>query len=178
MSPHQDSSQRNRISASAGFTLVEVLVSLALLTTGLVPAFVLASNAVNLSTQIKNSLISANLAQEGVEVVRAIRDSNWFADSLTPLEDNGLSSCAGGCQVQWDSVDMDNTSKDSPLKLDPKSGMYQYNGSGPDSIFRRKITITTVTPGVEIAVISEVEWTERTSAKKVVIEYHLFNWLP
>lgn len=180
MSPHQDLSQRSSSHHNRGFTLVEVLVALTLLTTALVPAFVLASNAVNLSVRIKNSLTAADLAQEGVEVVRAIRDDNWFAEEAAPLEANGLSECdtAAGCQVQWDSPQMEKLSGNPFLKIDPATGLYQYGPSGaPDSIFHRKITITEVVPGIEVAVISKVEWMEHGKPKEVSIEYHLFNWL-
>ncbi|MEK9208801.1 MAG: prepilin-type N-terminal cleavage/methylation domain-containing protein, partial [Patescibacteria group bacterium] len=96
MSRHQDKYN----SREAGFTLVEALVSLVLLSTALVPTFILATDAIRLSGRIRNSLIASNLAQEGVEIVRALRDANWFAGQ--PF-DTGLTLCAQGCQVAWDS---------------------------------------------------------------------------
>lgn len=172
MSPHQDLSPRNNPTGPAGFTLIEVLVSLALLTTGLIPAFVLASNAANLSTAIKNSLISANLAQEGVEVVQAIRYGNWFSGD--PF-DTGLTGCTIGCRVQYDSNALIAGGVATALRLNPTTGLYQY-ATGPDTIFTRTITITPVS-AVELKVVSEVTWRERTVDKKVTIEDHLFDWI-
>ncbi len=176
MYPHQDSSPRSRGPArSAGFTLIEVLIALALLTTALVPAFVLATNAVGLSTTIKNSLISAGLAQEGVEIVRAMRDSNWFASPAVPF-DTGLDACLVSCRVQWNSTVPLPAAGDPPLKLDATTGLYSYDASGTDSIFTRRIIVTKIS-AYEVDVTSEVTWKERSVNKKVTVEYHLFDWI-
>lgn len=68
---------RNASKSSGGFTLVEVIVSIAVLVfvitsaTGILTS-VMRSNSDNLS-----SLLAYGLAQEGVEAVRNIRDSNF-----------------------------------------------------------------------------------------------------
>lgn len=173
MSRHPDSSQHNSAAGAAGFTLVEVLVALAILTTALVPAFVLAGDALKLSTRLRNTLISANLAQEGVEIARAIRDSNWFNN--LPF-DTGLSSCNLGCTVQYDSdAPTVGTFMGTPLKLDETTGLYQYT-TGTDSIFTRTITVTTVSAAA-IKVVSEVSWMDRSVPRKTVLEYYLYDWI-
>ncbi len=160
---------------SSGFTLVEALVSLVLLTTALVPAFILATDALKLSTGIRNSLIAANLAQEGIEVVRAMRDANWFAGQPFSAGLDGV--CTAGCLVAWDSSSpTPNSNNVVPLKRDTSSGLYQYS-TGTDSPFRRKITITPGTTDVELVVTSEVTWDERAVTKIVIVEAHLFDWI-
>ena len=64
--------------AESGFTLVEALVALVILTIALGPALVLSSNISSTASVIQNNLIAANLSQEGVEVIRALRDANWY----------------------------------------------------------------------------------------------------
>jgi len=148
---------------------------MALLTTAMVPAFVLATNAVSLSTTIRNSLIAANLAQEGAEITRAIRDANWFNPGATSYAD-GLDSCNLGCTVQYDSTSpVVAAFVATPLKLDPVTGLYQYN-SGEDTIFTRTITTETVSDH-ELKVVSLVEWKERGVQKSSMVEYHLYDWL-
>jgi prepilin-type N-terminal cleavage/methylation domain-containing protein len=160
---------------TAGFTLVEVLVAMALLTTALVPAFVLATNAVSLSTTIRNSLIASNLAQEGAEVTRAIRDANWFAPG-PPAYSDGLDSCNAGCTVQYDSdAPVVAAFMATPLKLDPVTGLYQYN-TGDPTPFSRTITVTTLSAH-ELRVVSLVTWKERGIDKSSQVEYHLYDWI-
>lgn len=162
--------------SSSGFTLVEALVSLVLLTSALVPAFILATDALMLSSRIRNTLIASSLAQEGVEVIRAMRDANWLAGQ--PFG-TGLNACSSGCRVQWD-TDVNTIlppvkGVTSPL-LVSASGVYQY-ADGTASLFSRVITVTAPND-IELVVKSEVTWDERSIAKSIVVESHLFDWAP
>lgn len=146
-------------------------MALTLLTVGLIPAFLQATSALGLSTTIRNSLISAHLAQEGAETVRAMRDTNWFAKQ--PF-DTGLTGCASGCLVQWDSSAPQPLGANPPLKWDTGSGLYQYD-TGTDTAFHRVVTVTAVS-GHELKVQSTVTWKERTTDKTFSVEDHLYDW--
>lgn len=176
MSRHPDSSRHVRRS-SKGFTLVEVLVAVTLLTTALVPAFVLSSNAIRLSLRIRNELIASGLAQEGVEIVRALRDANWFGPDGTSF-DAGLTDCGSGCTFQFDSEGPESDDPTKKLKLDPDTGLYRYD-RGDDTIFSREVTIEEGSTPSELIVSSVVEWEERgvEEPKSVIVEYHLFDWV-
>lgn len=150
-----------------GFTLVEALVALFVLLLAVTPAFWLSSSSVNLAASVRNNLIAANLAQEGIEVIRAMRDRNWF--TAQPFA-AGLTG--GTYQVVWDS-DAVAPDADAFLKTDA-NGVYNYT-TGTDSIFKRTITITNVS-GVELQVQSQVSWQERNRSKTVSVEAHLFDW--
>jgi len=172
MPQHLDSSQFNNPQRERGFTLVEVLVAMVLLSTALVPVFMLASDSLRLTERIKNSLIGANLAQEGVEVVRALRDANWFQGVSFS---QGLDGCDAGCVVQYNS-DTLNTAllPSTPLLFDSATGLYQYT-TGTASIFSRKITITQIPPS-HMKVVSEVSWMNRSIPMTMKLEYYLFDW--
>lgn len=152
-----------------GFTLVEALVALVVLTVALGPALVLTSNVSSTAAAVKNNLIAANLAQEGVEVVRGIRDTNWF---LGNAFDNGLAD--GIYRVEWGSNFVIGLGSDPFIK--ETNGLYNYSGSGTDTIFKRTITISKINAS-ELRVISEVIWTERGARdRNIKAESHLFNW--
>ncbi len=168
MYPHQEQLNNPTLNSSKGFTLIEALVALVILTTALGPALVLSSNLSATASIVKNNLIAANLAQEGVEVVRALRDTNWFNGATF---DSGLAD--GIYRVEWNSDSLISLGSNPPLKLN--NGLYNYT-TGTDTIFKRIITLTKVN-AAELKVVSDVTWTERGNrAKDVNVESHLFNW--
>ena len=121
---------------SKGFTLIEALVSLVILTIALGPALILSSNISSTASVIQNNLIAANLAQEGVEVIRALRDASWY---------NGLSfdiGLADGIyRTDWNSNILITLGSNPPLKV--SDGLYNYS-SGTETMFKRTITITKI----------------------------------
>lgn len=66
-----------------GQTLIETIVGVFLLVTGLTTALGLAIYALAASNQNFSQIIAANLAREGIEVIRVMRDSNWLAADAT-----------------------------------------------------------------------------------------------
>ena len=173
MSQHRELSPPS--SRSRGFTLVEVLVAVTLMTTALVPAFVLSGSAVKLSLRIKNELIAAALAQEGVEVVRAIRDANWFAGDDFAF---GLGGCSSGCTFEYDSDGPEPAGVEETLTVNPDTGLYTYDSGGEPTPFSREVTIERPEPtSPELIVSSVVRWDERGEPRSVTVEYHLFDWL-
>lgn len=62
----------------AGFTLLGVIFSLFLVSFVLVAIAGLVSRIYSTSRNSKDAFVAAGLAKEGIEVVRALRDSNWL----------------------------------------------------------------------------------------------------
>lgn len=151
-----------------GFTLIEALVSLLVLTMGIIPAYYLSQAAQNVADSVRDNLVAANLAQEGAEVIHGIRDTNWF---ISQPFDNGLSS--GSYEVEWNSELPLTVYQARYLRLDT-NGRYSYV-SGTNTSFKRRIRITPIGTQ-EIKVVSEVTWTDRKRNRKVEVESHLFNW--
>lgn len=154
----------------AGFTLIETMVALALVTIAMGPVFILAISSVNAASRIEHNLIAANLAQEGIEVVRNIRDTNWLAGTAF---DNNLP--AGTWRAEWNTVSGGLMPIGSNPVLKKNNGLYNYT-TGIDTVFRRTITISKPNSG-ELVLTSSVTWIERGSINKnISIESHLFDW--
>ena len=68
----------NKYSHKKGFTLPELLVSMSVMVMVIVSATNLVVSAIRSNTSNINTLIAYGLAQEGLEGVRNIRDSNWL----------------------------------------------------------------------------------------------------
>lgn len=65
-------------SKKGGFTLPEVLVSMSVLVLTVFTATNLVVSIIRSNTENMNTLIAYGLAQEGLESIRNIRDSNWL----------------------------------------------------------------------------------------------------
>jgi hypothetical protein len=154
-----------------------------LLSIGLIPVYWQSTQALALSVRVKNTMIATNLAQEGVELTRAVRDTNWLLSQPTW---QGMESCgtaAGGCEVLLDQAGPArlrplNGAAPRPLLFVPAPGLYQYD-EGQETPFARTVTITprSASNTDERIVTSRVSWRERGEDREVVIEYHLFDWL-
>lgn len=76
-------SVKNKTSGEGGFSLIEIIFSLGIVTVSIVSIMSLFNY--NLKTEInnKNKLVAAYLAQEQIEIVRQKRDNNWFVGGGT-----------------------------------------------------------------------------------------------
>ena len=78
-----------------GQTLVETIVAIFILTTALSSGLALMIYAFSKSSISQDEVVATNLAREGIEVVRGIRDSNWLSqeDELIPCDDISSKLC-------------------------------------------------------------------------------------
>ncbi len=84
-----------KLKSQSGQSLIETIIAIAILTSALTAGLGLAIYAFSSSTVSQNEIIGSNLAREGVEVVRMMRDSNWLAwDAANPGGAPALPNCA------------------------------------------------------------------------------------
>jgi len=153
-----------------GFTLIETMVALVLITIAMGPVFILATSSVNVASRIEHNLIASNLAQEGIEVIRNIRDTNWTGGLAF-----GNNLPTGTWRVQWDTVGGNLLTVGSNPALKKNNGLYNYS-TGTDTVFRRTVTISKPNSS-ELILISSVTWLERGNINRTVsAESHLFDW--
>jgi len=151
-----------------GFTLIETLVSLVILSVVIVPILSLSNIVAGVNMSLQDNLVASGLAQEGVEIVHAIRDTNWFNDRAF---DYDLSD--GVYRVEWNSTTLLELNGNPALDLN--DGLYTYLNGTP-SKFSRTVTIAKINAG-ELRAVSTVTWTGRGGVNKSIsAESHLFNW--
>lgn len=155
-----------------GFTLVEVLVSLFILSIAITSITALITSNDQTAVSIRNNYIASGLVQEGVEIVRNLRDSDSLASRSF-----GMSLNDGTFIAQWNPAGLSPINPDSELFLNINSsnGLYAYNVGTP-TIFKRLITITTPRADIEKKIVVTVSWQERNRSLSVSAESHLFNW--
>jgi len=157
--------------ANAGFTLIEILVAIFLFGLAFAATTSILTTNNRSAAAIRNNFVASGLAQEGIEVVRNIRDRDWFLGNSF-----GASIPDGIYRVQWDSQVLLALGGNPNLKRDADNGIFSYD-DGNDSMFKRKIDISTPVANVEKKIIVDVTWIERGGAvKSVSAEEHLFNW--
>jgi len=164
--------KNNLWSDNRGLSIVEALAALLILTLGIIPSFLIVLLGNSLSASVINNLIASNLAQEGIEVTRSIRDSNWMSNTSF---DSGLAD--GTYRVVWNSTALLPESGNPVLKRDA-NGLYNYT-TGIDTSFVRKIIITKIDPtgcNCELKIVSEISWAEKKNTRTISVESHLFNW--
>lgn len=155
-----------------GQLLVEAMVAISVMVIGLLGIFSLISQSLGLYRVAYEEYIGANLAAEGIEVVKSILDSNVIRGSGPWNE--GLAS-DGDFALQYDSQSLDATSVNKSLLYEPVSGVYNY-ASGTPTNFKRVITIRNVSSD-EIQVNSKVSWKSRGGLDlSLNLEDHFFNW--
>ncbi len=155
-----------------GFTLVETLVALFILSIAVTGALAVITYNLQSATMIKNTFIANGLVQEGMEVTRNIRDSDWIQGK--PFGSFGASARIndGTYRAQWNDASIHRYGYDV-LYVDAK-GLYNYE-TGTPTMFSRGIGITKISE-TEIKIFVQVSWKERNLDKSVSAEEHLFNW--
>ena len=77
----------------SGFTLVEVIVAVAVVSIGILATVTVANVTVRAGTDNASRVTATNLAREGVELTRNVRDSNWAIRQAVPAQTNRAWNC-------------------------------------------------------------------------------------
>ena len=155
---------------NAGFTLVEVLIAVFIFGLAFTATSYILTTNLRSATSIRNNFVASGLAQDGIEVVRNIRDRDWFLGNSY-----GASFPDGIYRIQWNSQSLIAFGSNPKLRKDSVSGLFSYD-SGSDTIFTRTVNISTIRANVEKRVIVTINWNDRGATKSLSAEEHLYNW--
>ena len=162
---------------SAGFTLIEILVAIVVIGISFGAILATTNSVLSSTSLIRNNYIAVGLAQEGVEIVRNMRDNQWH-DGTYSFEDADNSIVRNGSfSVQYDSTMRGNkTNLNTDFLNINANGPYSFNAGQPTP-FARSVTISTPAGSlIEKIIQVTVQWKERGYDKSIVVEDHLFNW--
>lgn len=181
---------------NSGFTLVEVMVAVAVLSIGLIGAANLITYNISNSAKAINKTIATNLAQEGIELVRNIRDTNWLSGSswdnnlvqglgnirrikffcgglvnqnINPAPAD-IDACGAACRVYT----YTKISDGSKCYSDDFGNQIGYNAPQATS-FYRLITVDKLDAN-SILTMANIKWLERGDARYLNIQEILYNW--
>lgn len=157
-----------------GFTFLEFLIAVFVITVGLGGVFALVPLSIYQVGYSNSRLTAIYLAQEGMEIVKNIRDQNLINSAPDPwtgltiganyasYSDTALISCGAGCP---------------PLRRDA-SGFYNYISGGTTN-FKRTISVANFTDsggGACLKVSSVVEWTDIKGTHNITAEENLYDY--
>ena len=141
---------------------------------GVLGIFGLITRTVTFDSSVNSQLVASYLAQEGLELVRNIRDTNFLKihKGAGGQWNDGLTSCVVGCGADYNDTALGNF-QNTFLKLN--NGFYTYD-AGTDTIFTRKITIDFATTDL-LKVTVDVSWQDKGNTRHVLGATELYNWL-
>lgn len=205
MKKHDHAKQHMSIRDERGFTIVEVLISLLIFSIAIAGVITVAAQGGLNVDDSKLSLTATYLADEGVELMRAMRDTSVIGGSTEAAGWTAFTSIVGStvCTTAVGGTPA------SPCDIDPtvtppgpfpspsanivtctvggfcplyylSTGNYTDIspgvGSSP-SPYSRQITVAQIgTSGNEVQVVVKVKYAEGVSTKSVTETENLFNW--
>ena len=186
----------------SGLILTEALVAIGMMAIGAIVLGSIITNAVSTTALSKNYLLAQNLATEGIEGVKNLRDTNWLREPIDRscwLSLNPEDVCGKKVEEEmtfivkqndYDQWIMQNLSTELDLEGDEKYeeyrlyvkeidgtyDIYVHNPAGTDpSPFYRGIKFTKVT-GDSATFETKVQWFEGAKVRTIVRTVTLYNF--
>ena len=193
-------------SCPRGFSLVETIVAIAILTLAMVAPLSLAQRGLNASIYARDQITAFYLAQEAVEYARNVRDSNNLngtpattgANWLSGLEECINQACgmdvglSGSVSEQTITCSSPTVDPQCQLVFNPTTGIYGdfglrvSGGALPapwrTTVFNRTLQITRIAVGTEAngeaGLVVTVSWRTGLITKSLTLNEKIFNWYP
>lgn len=177
--------------STAGFTLVETLVSVVLLTMTIVLPYHAIQRSLSATFAARDDLIASSLAQEAIEYVRGVRDNNYLAgrpsiDWLYGLdggtgEDNCVTAnCTIDAIREPVGVAVEQCTGTCPgkeLYLSNGTSLYTHQVTGAKTKYTRYIRLAPISGNPNaVRITVTVTWFSRTT-HTVVLTDIITNWI-
>jgi len=159
------------------FSLVEIVIVLGIMTLGLLGVASLILQNMQVEILNKDYLVASMLAQEGLEIVRNIRDDNWVK-SLDWLD--GIPS-TGTFVLDYRGKGSINTTPNvngdsGTLLYFGANNYYTHQVSSAPSGFFRLLTTVESDDGTYVLLNCDVMWNSRFGERHYTVSTTLYNW--
>jgi len=162
-----------------GLTLVETTIALGIIMLGVLASLILLTVTFNFAQRNEQEIVIVNLAREGVEIVRSLRNSgsidlfdgtydshNFIVDS----DANFNLDTSVGSTIDYDISDC------TSCTLYLSGGRYLHEDTGDATIFKRIVRIRDVNSN-EKKITSEIQWQHKGKTHDFLLETHFTNWV-
>lgn len=172
-------------SKSAGFTLLEMLFAVIIFSFALVSLMGIASKGVIATATARDQLTAQYLAEEGIEVARNMRDSNFLGYlSDTPWL-NEIENCSetAPCDIVYSVPPKLTPTAQGEILYENESGVYRRvddgNIGGEPTTFWREIYIDDAEPGMpanQKKLVSTVHWKQKAFDRTFTVQTYISDW--
>lgn len=171
-----------------GFTLIEALVAITLLTVAVVTPMTLVNRSLSTAYYARDQITAFYLAQEGIELVRAVRDGNVLLNVQGTPTDTfafpGIATVNGAIFTVDTHVPLGNSMLSCPSGVCPSlksdGEFYGYDSGWDETSFTRTVTTNFVDAAQdELRVSVTITW--KTGAYQIrtfTISESMYRWLP
>ena len=166
--------------SKAGFSLVESLVAISIVTLSITSATTIVQSSLQNASVVKARSTAVALANEGIEYARNLRDNGYLAGETFEEGSFGdfVSMCTSGCSL--DVLDQSTSYRvcngDCPALGLSDSG-YRIGVGNPTTFVRTITTNINQIEGenVEVSIMSEVVYRGSNRAETIALESYLLN---
>jgi len=162
-----------------GFTIIELLIAIFVLVVGILTAYAVAQYPLYQASNSISRLTAAYLAQEGIEIVRNIRDKKWLEEEEEWENFFSQPDCSNyKCGVDYESNRVEEEKGEEFLKI--KDGFFNYS-KGEKTKFKRRINIEYDEDEYDEdksiwKVKVRVTWSQRGKEHSFEVQENLYNW--
>jgi len=164
------------------FTFLEVIIAIFIMIVGIGGTLVVLQRGISSITQARARLTAAYLAQEGIEIIRNIRDTNWVEQRIASTTPWDAELNEGEYEADYEDTKNETPSLtpcDFPCDYNRlrflkknEEGFYSYN-TGTLTPFKRKISIEKPSTST-LKVTVTVYWGEGKHSLRT--QEILYNW--
>lgn len=167
-----------------GFSFVETLIGIAILLTGISMPLILVYRSLEATSVARDQIVASYLAEEGVEYIRYIRDSNvlggnsWLFRILPICNNSGTPCEIRDITNRYSNPQLKNCggATCNPVKYNTATGLFGNAGS-ETTVFTRAILVVETVPNREAKVQVTVSWQPKNGPlRTTTLEERIFNW--
>lgn len=169
-----------------GFTLIETLVAITILLLSIVGPMSIGATGIKSTAYARDQITAFYIGQEGVELIRSIRDDN--ALNARPWNSNIDASCANasGCGIDVNTMVFRDCAvstncniyyePNGQLPNNTQRGFYQHTATAQPTIYNRSIKISQdgLNPS-EYTIDVTVTWLNQGVPKTLVVRSRMFD---
>lgn len=157
-----------------GFTLLEVMGAMFVVSIGIIGIFSLTTQTISLIDISADRLTAAYLVQEGIETMRNMRDANILKGDNWDKDISADSSYELDSQSQRFPDNTCNLASGNYLKYNSTSKLFNCS-TGDASRFKRLVTITKASTST-MNVVVRVEWFSKNKTHQITGQGNLYDW--